>query len=103
MFHRSNFQYLSLNNCNLGDQGFEIVVQGIGGSQRSEILNLSVMSNELTNRSIEYINGQILQVYSLSYSLGKVIKGDLEFHPKNYFRLKSLNISKNHLSSLSQG
>ena len=60
IMQRDNLQELNLSQCQIGDSGFKVVLHGIHDVRHSELLQLNLARNGLTNASIEYINETFL-------------------------------------------
>ena len=80
-----------MNNCNLGDKGFCIIVENFKISPNPQLLHLNLKGNEITNESIEFLTEIYLaQPNEKDANDGKEMK---------ILRLKTLNLSRNKLST----
>jgi len=55
---------LSLKGCEIGDDGFKILAEGLVEKQNTESMEINLSSNFLTNESISFIIDDLLKIPS---------------------------------------
>ena len=96
------FAELQLNNCEIGDFGFQTIIKGLNKLANSEDLTLGLSKNLLTNESIKWLTGvylsekpsDYLNLYTNSNAMAEF---PYESNNAKKLRLKKLDLSNNFL------